>query len=542
MSEKLNTSTDSNLDNATNNISELSKSIEKQQQEYGIWKIQKAYDSWVVVWEKGIAIINKKDKTLKFPVYTKEELSMWEIKQVYSDGRIVLEEWLCLLNLEKWTIRPLYFSSFWIKWFKEFRDDGTFISDTHILFFDIKKRALLKIIELKDIWAIEKTIHQSDCTIYKAKQWVVVINSYTRKEKVVKYSVLGIWKVKNVKESNFRENSWIIIEWEKAIIKLDIFWEISIKINEASKHKFWEIDSISNRWFVFWDKGIAKFDENGKEKWYLSANDLGFKTITTFGSWKVIWVDKNWKWQVAKVNLSIWEVLYKSTDVDPRKIKRLSNLWIMDIDRMWSENFLDHIIKNRENIEELWKKEIILIIQSRSDHNWAFSVDNQDNFIASQDVLYYEVWNEKELEDVFKELSTKLPKDADIDHFILWGHWSQKSIQFSDNIFDFDNWYLNTSDWEKFRKYAPLFKKTKSIVLKSCSTWKWGLKSDNILNMVAGSFWRHVKDIVAPQVPTNNLYDFQKDLLFNWVRHYMWPLFHTDNLSIVKWIDYKEKQ
>lgn len=502
-----------------------------------IWKILKTTDTWLVMWEAGFTIIDESWKN-KINPFLESEIWMWKIKNIYSDWRIVFEKWICLVNLNTSKVVPLFFDDFWIKWFKEFRDDWLLISENIVLCFDVETQEFIYNANIEKLWNISDIQKWTYFVTIVWDEWIKLINLFNVNDNETLYKDLWIWNEYEIKESIFRKDKWFIVYWSEWVAKLNSVWDVSYKL--WNNIWLWKIKWITGEWNVFWDNAIAKIWVNWEFKYLITAEDLWMASIITFGSWKIIWKDNDWKWQVARVNINTWEILYRSVDLSDWTINDLNNLWIHDIDRFWSEEFIDHLISNREDIESLWDKEVILMIQPKSDHNWAFSVDNHELFMQSQDVLYYEISSDSELESVFQELMDRLPDGVPISHFILWWHGSQKSIQLSQNWADYDWSHIDMWDAEDLEKYAELFRNTKSIILKSCSTWMWWINADNILNMIATSFWKFSESIVAPKVPTNNLYEFTPDRLWSWYLYFVWPNYHTNNLARKPWNEYLE--
>lgn len=315
-----------------------------------------------------------------------------------------------------------------------------------------------------------------------------------------------------------------VVKCENGLLKVDMKTGKILWTNPNIKEKFGRSYGYSKEGFVSnYDKKIGKIDlKTGKLIWERSDLPIAFQMsdpnfVRGSNGTRFLAEAKDYSWRgVARIDEQ-GNVLFKTSDIPKDKIETLKSLGIEWYERFYSMEFIEHIIQNRNlleqgNVTELQKKPITVVLFPRRDENSSYLHNNVDEFMKSSNVLYFEIENEQEM---YQGLSKIKKLGIQVENLVMGGHSTSEHMSFGDRdpakSKDLnEQLILDFSDESELLEYSSLFRGS-NILSTGCSTGEGETQHDNLVNLFGRTLGKEATRIVGAQRPVNSYFDFDQN-------------------------------
>ncbi len=372
------------------------------------------------------------------------------------------------------------FSSIWQKDIDRFLDKKQNLWITNNFF---NKNDLLSIFEkfLEDDTYLDKYLGLSNTSLFKAR--IIGISSRMKIEDLEYFADLFQWF------NGFSVWLWhrleYILDWEYGAYNIRSILnskklEKYFKVWKLNLHEL-ETFILSLKYYDFSRKKLdinkyAKLLDRLYDKWYKITNNIDFLTLAS--------------------QLDTIEEFWLEDMIVENNISNFSRFTKEDLIRL-KNDFED--IENKD-------RKIALLVFSKSDHNWVFSIHKflpNKKIPEDYKIVYYEVnWES----DFYGILDRYKWAEQKIDLMVLAWHgnedlvqlgWTPKRDLIGVNLEEsrdyylssYDEQYLTRFDSDEISSFVDSFWENSNIILHSCIAWKW---EKSTAKAISSALWSNV--------------------------------------------------
>ena len=432
-------------------------------------------DEWLLKTQKKIEILSHRflEDSEKFEDTIKKMQYFYDANWEYNDRS----------NIESIILSEKYydlFSSIWYEDMDKFLNKRKELWISHYFF---KEYSLITIFEnfLEDDTYLDRYSSLSNTSLFKAR--IIGISSRMKIEDLEYFADLFQWF------NGFSVWLWhrleYILDWEYGAYNIRSILnskklEKYFKVWKFNLHEL-ETFILSLKYYDFSRKKLdinkyAKLLDRLYDKWYKITNNIDFLTLAS--------------------QLDTIEEFWLEDMIVENNISNFSRFTKEDLIRL-KNDFED--IENKD-------RKIALLVFSKSDHNWVFSIHKflpNKKIPEDYKIVYYEVnWES----DFYGILDRYKWAEQKIDLMVLAWHgnedlvqlgWTPKRDLIGVNLEEsrdyylssYDEQYLTRFDSDEISSFVDSFWENSSIILHSCIAWKW---EKSTAKAISSALWSNV--------------------------------------------------